>query len=164
MDTGLNLRLLNDNLFLLVEEFINTTQGWNDTGRVNQPVVVRSAEVANDEVVEPNLVTISLEDINFFDVELGSTMVEQSVVAVVDIIAENHSIGLHLAGDLLGWAQDLYAFPVYDLTQATPNSVAYYCEVNGVTLERNRWFENRSQQWWWVLSFSVGRSAFSGDL
>lgn len=162
MSAGLNLRLVSDNVYNLVDELISDGD-WNDTGRANKTVTVINTPLDSGELIEPNLVSVVMEDINHADVEIGSNLTDQRMTFVVDIIAENQSVGLHLAGDITAMFQSLYNFPVYDLTLATP-TVLFYCDIEGVVQERNRMYESKYAKFWWVVSFVVERSAMADSL
>lgn len=162
MSGGLNLRFIHDNLVLLVSDLIDDSD-WNDTGRHNLSVAVVSDHLDPDEEIKPNLISVVPEDILHSDAEVGSNLTNQRITFAIDILAESHAVGLHLAGDITTYFQALYNFPVLNLAQATPTPL-FYCDIEGVVQERNRLYENKRNKFWWVVSFHVVRSDFSSDL
>lgn len=161
MSAGENLRFINDSLFNLIDAHIDSL-GWNDSGRFNKPVTVEPNEIEPEETLEPNIVGLSAEDILHDDVELGSNMTDQTITFAIDILAESKPVGLHLVGDLSAYIQSLYNFPVYDLSLATP-TISFYCDIEGVVVERNRFYENKHGKYWWVISFHVVRTEFASS-
>lgn len=162
MSGGFNLRLINDNILRLTNEFLDANN-WFESGMAYSPVVVIDSPLENEELIEPNMVAVTLEDIHLSDVEIGSTLTDQNITVVIDILAENTSIGIHLSGDLMVYFQSLYNFSVVDLSQATP-SHAFYCDIEGVYMESSGYYESKYKKFARALSFTVTHTDFSGDL
>lgn len=162
MSAGLNLRLMSDNAFDNLEAHM-TSLGWFDAGRKHRPVKLRDYPADNDEVIEPNFISLALEDQSFSYGEVGSNLTEQKPMIAIDIMAESQSVGLHLMGDIAGWAQNLSVLEVYDLTMATPE-LKFYCEVDNVYTERVRGYTKPHQKFWWVVMFTLERYEYAGDL
>ena len=161
MSGGVNLRYIRDNIADLVLERINAN-GWNDDNRHNQPVRVVTSPLDNDEEVDPNIISVVTEDIRHRDVEVGSNLTDQIVTIAIDVIGEDQSIGLHLAGDVLALCQGLYNIPITD-REPSPTTL-FRCDIEGVFQERNRFYETKSKKYWWVISFNAIRTEFAEAL
>jgi len=160
--SGLEDRLIYDNLVTMISDKIEA-DGWNDPGVVNKPVLIQEDLLEEYEVLEPNAVGVALENVSYRDAEIGSNLTEKYRTVVIDILAENTDIGLHLSGDIADWIRSIYTFPVYDYTQGRDtNVVAFYCDINGVFVERNSSVVSKQKKYWWVISFGIEQTMTPG--
>lgn len=158
MSGGKDLRLIQDNVFDLVVNLIEG-DGWNDANRYNQPVQVVTSPIDRDQEVVPNIISVVTEDIRHSDVEIGSNLTNQTITLVIDIIAESQAVGLHLAGDITSLFQRLYNIPITD-RKATPTTL-FHCDIEGVYQERNRFYDSKAKEFWWVISFNIVHTEFA---
>lgn len=157
---GLRARLIKDNLSNLLEDHL-TTLGWFNSGRQHLPVQFLTKHIDEDEEILPNVVSIVEEDVTSRPEELGSNFSSHIWTYFVDVYAENHSLGLHLATDIKDLLEGRFSsistddtFVVYDLTQATPTEL-FSCEIEGVQMDRVRVFNKPYQKYWWTVGFAV---------
>lgn len=169
ISAGQNLRFINDNLRGYINTHIDSL-GWNDADRFNKPVVIMEEQLEPEQMIlqskkplEPNAVSLSMEDMSFEDMEMGSDLVDQRIFFVVDIYAESVPVGTQLAGDLTAFAQSLAVFPVNDLS-VSPSPLLFNCEIESVVAERNRLYEQKYGKYWWVITFLVSRAQFASSL
>lgn len=160
--SGLEDRLIYDNLVTLVYEKLEA-DNWL-TGRDSAKAVKIKEDLwENSEEVEPNAVGVALEDVRYRDAEIGSNLTEKFRTVVIDVLAENKKIGIHLTGDIADYLRSLYTFPIYDYTQGRDtDQVAFYCEITGVFVERNSAATGKHKGNWWVISFGLEQSMTPG--
>ena len=158
---GLRARLIKDNFSNLVEDNL-TSLGWFDSNRQHLPVQFITRHIEEDEEIQPNIVSVVEEDVISRPEELGSNFSSHTWTYFVDIYAENHSLGLHLATDVRdilegrfnSIGRDRDTFVVYDLSQATPSEL-FVCEIEGVQMDRVRGFNKPYQKYWWTVGCAV---------
>ena len=127
---GTLYRLLNDSFHLMLEQSLSDL-GWFDPNRRHRPVTLLPEPVEDDVHVEPNLVTVSVDEISPKYVELGSTFAEHRVRTYVDIYGESKALALSLMGDIkdivdgriVSIGREFPTFSVLDLRAATPSKV-----------------------------------------
>lgn len=128
---GLRARLLQDSLFAVVEGALDVL-GWLDLERSHRPLRLQSEPPAWTQPVEPNTVTVQMASVDTDEVEVGSWLTTDTIVAYVNVYAENDAFGVDLTNDL----RDVFrgrlpvpgtgSFPIYDYRQATPPVVGYF--------------------------------------
>lgn len=161
---GLRARLIHDNIYFVVRDGLEEL-GWLDSGRHHKPVDIRSGQVSIDEVVEPNIVCVTVEDVTEEEAEMGSMLAENIWSYYVDVYGESESLSLELATDIKDILQGRFTTTVsrggpnveiYDLTQdsATP-IVVCNVDIEGLDVNKSRYFEKPYQRHWRVVSFVV---------
>lgn len=158
---GLRARLIKDNFSNLVEGHLSSL-GWFDSGRQHKDVQFITKHIDEDEEILPNVVSVVEEDVVSRPAELGSSFASHVWTYFVDIYAENHSVGLHLATDIKDILEgrfnsignDRDTFIVYDLTQATPSEL-FVCDIEGVQMDRVRIFNKPYQKHWWTIGCAI---------
>lgn len=161
---GIRIRLIHDNLFYVVRDGLEDL-GWLDSSTNHKDVVVRDSQIGHLEKVEPNIVSITVEDDTEDPAEMGSLLTDHTWTFYIDIYAENDQLGLHLGTDI----KDILAgrftqtvsrcgpnISIYDLTttHATPVEL-FSVAVEGLAINKSRFFEKPYQEHWRVVSFTV---------
>lgn len=161
---GLRARLVHDNVYNLVNDALEEL-GWLDADRQHMPITVLAKQVDHDEQVRPNIVCVTVEDVDEAPVELGSQLTEHLWFYYIDIYAEDEVLGLHLATDIKDILNGRMSqtvtrggpdIEIYDLTQsaATP-IVAFDVSIETVQMNRARFFDKPYQKHWYAVSFHV---------
>jgi hypothetical protein len=113
---GIRARLVRDNFRRMIEESLSEL-GWFDDNRNHLPVTIKSGPFNTSEEILPNVVGVSIEDIQSEELELGSMLEETTHFAYVDIFAEDDPIGTQLSGDIFdiirGKFSNLYANVIF---------------------------------------------------
>lgn len=158
---GLRHRLINDNIRLLLSEGLASLH-WMDSGRQHRPLSVQSEALDSDVEALPNIVTVSYEDIQSMDYELGQYATEHSFEFYVDVYAESSAVGKHLAGDvrdlLIGNFHSLgYTKPALECVDLRDplRPVFTTVQFEDVQVDRSRVFNKPYQKFWWVVAFVV---------
>lgn len=152
---GLRRKLIKASFHEMVKDSM-TTLGWFSPTLQAKPVTLISNQFDVNKEIKPNVVGISMEDIDAEPMELGSTLEEVSWMAYLDIFAEDDSIGTHLYGDLYDILRGKIAgrtapvFDVIDLTMPTPD-VAFTCEILDIEGSRVRDWDRPYNKYWWVV-------------
>lgn len=161
---GVRNRLVRDNFRRMIEESLSEL-GWFDSNRNHLPVTVKSGPFNTSEEILPNVVGISIEDIQSEELELGSILEESRHFAYVDIFAEDDPIGTQLAGDVFDIIRGKFSslrnsgiadgrLHVYDLSQASP-SVIFYCGLEYPEINRNRNWDLKYNKFWWIIAVEI---------
>lgn len=159
---GLRHRMAHDSCVEMIRGALETL-GWFDAGRRHKPVTVVREPANWDEYIEPNLVCVSTQDSETFEVELGSGLTGVTVPYVIDIYAESESLGLHLSGDIFDIlrgrhpdaGREVAKFSIFDLRTATPEEIGYGVVAD---VERSRTPMRVERPWlqnWFVISANV---------
>lgn len=162
MTAGQNERFLSDSLRDALEAHL-VSLGWMATNQVNLPVEVIEEPLTNLEELKPNKVAVSMEDRTSMNYEMGSDLKEFVYIFGIDVFAENKPIGMQLAGDVSAFFEANDNLPIYDLSMATPD-IIFYVDVDDVRVERNRFYENRYQKYWWAIGLKVVRHANASSM
>jgi hypothetical protein len=162
-------RLIIDNLRNHIVNGLDAL-GWFDVGRPHRSVTVLSQPVGQDEQLQPNIISISEEDLSETEVELGSHLSDFRWTFAVDVYAENAALGRHLTGDVRGLLTGRFSsigynsptLDVYDLTLATP-IVIFRCELGDIVYGRQRNYSRSFEKYWWTIMFDVVDSYMNED-
>ena len=154
---GTLYRLLNDSFHLMLEQSLSDL-GWFDSNRRHRPVTLLPEPVEDDVHVEPNLVTVSVDEVSPKYVELGSTFAEHRVRAYVDIYGESKALALSLMGDIkdivdgriVSIGREFPTFSVLDLRAATPSEL-FVCGIENVSASRERFYSKPFEKYWWFV-------------
>lgn len=129
--------------------------GWLEdpaiSGADHSQVYIVEGPIADNETIPPNTVVVTIEDIDYEDVETGSNSQRATRMGLVDIYAEDDIVGQHLRGDLSAMCRGHMAsigyddpgFEIFDYDQATPSAVGA-AEIASVRDERAR---GGTQEW-----------------
>jgi hypothetical protein len=158
---GLRARLIKDNFFNLIKDSLSDL-GWLDSGREHLPVKILAVQLDDDTEIMPNIVSVSEEDVVSDEIEMGSNLSEHIWTYFVEVYAESHAVGLHLATDIRDIVEGRFSsinatknsFTVFDLTEATP-SYLFDCHMESVTMDRIRGYSRPQEKYWWVISLDV---------
>jgi hypothetical protein len=126
---GLRARLVRDSLVLVFDGALNDL-GWYDTDRRHRPVRLTIEAIPLSEPIEPNLIMLTVRRGSNEPVEIGSDLSTSRSQILVDIFAEDESLGEHLWGDIRDVLRGrigstLSSFPILDLRQSTPTILGY---------------------------------------
>lgn len=156
---GLRDRLLLDNVYWLLYDSLDAL-GWFDTGRAHLPVTVIVDQVDDNTELMPNIVAITMEDMEPDDLEMGSNFREYEWEGYIDVYAEDTPIGKHLAGDIRAILEGKLPsigrvgerVPIVDYSLATPVEV-FSVEIADVAQGRQRMYTKPFQRYWWTIGF-----------
>ena len=159
---GLRSRFVHDSLKTMIEDALEDI-GWFDSGRRHNTVTVRSTAVPEDEEALPNIVALDLYDTQSEEVELGNAVLTtDTYYYAVDVYGENHSLGLHLAGDVRDIIRGKMStigrtgptLAIKNLNQATPSTIAT-AHIMNVSMEKARMFSKPYQKFWWQIFLEI---------
>ena len=157
---GTRIRLIKDNLAIAIEAALDSL-GWFDEDRVHRPVQVIAEQI--DPLVEivPNIVAVTIEDIDYMELEMGSDLEENRLTTFIDIFAENTAIGQHLTGDVVDFLRGKFTqinpeqvLGVYDLGQATP-SFLFNCFYEDFEVNNSRSWDLPYNKYWWTIGVDI---------
>ena len=160
---GLRKRLIKYNFELMITDALDQLH-WFDEDRGHKPITVTGTPIDYDrqEVIIPNIVSIAPEDINTMEWEMGSLMEEVRWDFFVDVYAENDSVGLHLASDIMdilkgkmpsvGRVRPTLLVNDY---QADPPSELFYCYIENVDMAKVRNWQDQWQRYWYVVGCEI---------
>ena len=158
---GLRARLVKESLFQMVNNALEDL-GWFDAGRQHSPIQFLDKEVANDDEVPLNTLSLADGDIVASALEMGSTLSEHSWAFYLDFFGESDVLSLDVSRDLKDILEGRMPsigrvaprFTVYDYTMATPPEI-FVCDISGVSLDRAQNFPKQWQKYWRSVSFVV---------
>ena len=143
--------------------------GWFDDGRNHESVRFEARPVTDfintklSEDLRPNIITLTDEDDESSELELGSSSRTFRWEFFVDIFAENPSVGIGLSTDIRDILLGLHdsnvvddqgpVLDVYDYAQATP-SVLFSCQLVDVEKNRVKVWEKPWQKYWYIVPLS----------
>jgi len=158
---GVRIRMIQDNMMRYIEQGLDDL-GWFSSGRNHAPIDVRSDPVDWDVEALPNIVSVTIDHSDEMESELGSNLTENRWDFYVDVYCEKESLAIHLTTDIrdllrgkfssIGFSQPV--LHVFDLTQATP-SLIFTCDIEDLSMDKNRFANKPYQSSWWVISFVV---------
>lgn len=165
---GDRARLIKLSLFNLIKNGIEDI-GWFDSGRQHDSVSCFADPI--DEVfdrlsidVKPNIVTLTDEDDDIYELEMGSISKTVTWDFYVDVYAENSAVGVALSSDirdiLIGRHNDSVVneqgpmLSVHDYNQATP-TVIFNCEITNVDRGRVKIWDKPWEKYWYIVHFEV---------
>lgn len=167
---GVRYRLIKDNLESMLRTALDDLD-WFNTARKHKPVTLTGEPINPGVELQPNIISISTEDMETTEWEMGSGLEEHRWDIYLDVFAESNAIGLHLAGDL----QDILkgkmpsigrerpTLPVLDLRQTTPTQI-FVCQLENIKLARVRnWTDPWNEHWWALLVEVVDYYDSEGD-
>lgn len=166
---GILYRLVSDSLIAMVQDSLSQL-GWFDENRGHLPVTVYTEPADELDSVTPNAVAFSMEDIVNDDSELGSNLAEHRAMYFIDIYGESKALALHLAGDVKDILEGRFTsigrtesnFEVLDLAAATPSSL-FYCDIEEVEVDRNRFGDKPFEKYWWTVGFELVFTFYNED-
>jgi hypothetical protein len=161
---GVRNRLVRDNFRRMIEEALSEL-GWFNLNRNHLPVTVKSGPFDTSEEILPNVVGVSIEDIQSEELELGSNLEETRHFAYVDIFAEDDPIGTQLSGDIFDIIRGKFSslrdsgiadgrLNVLDLSDATPSTI-FYCNLEFPEINRNRNWNQKYNKFWWIIAVEI---------
>jgi hypothetical protein len=139
---GLRDRLLKDSFFAQVQQALDVL-GWFETGRSHKLVTLLDQPNHWDVPCEPNTIAVNFLGSEISEWEVGSLLTSDIHVGIIEIFAENDSLGTHLSNDLRDWlrgrlqAATGLTFPIYDYQQGATPPIIGYMDVNNVSALRN---------------------------
>lgn len=158
---GLRRRMIKHSLEVEVREALDAL-GWFDTVKGRKPVSFVGDPINPHVELEPNLISMSTEDLESTEWEMGSGLEEYRWDVYFDVFAQSNSVGLHIAGDL----QDLLkgkmpsidrgrpTLQVKDWRMATP-AVIFTCQLENVDMQRVRNWDQPWNEFWYALVVQV---------
>lgn len=165
---GSRARLIKRSVFELIDNGIRDL-GWYDSGRNHlsvrfSPKPVDSLETKLSQDLKPNLITLTDEDDNEEELEMGSLSMTTSWNFYVDIYAEDSSVGIDLSRDIRDILQGRHdpnrvseqgpRLQVYDYDLATPVPI-FYCDIENVDRGRVKTFVKPWQKFWYLVGFDI---------
>lgn len=165
---GDRARLIKLSLYNLIKDGIEDI-GWFDIGRQHESVSFFDDPI--DEVydrlsidIKPNIVTLTDEDDDISDLEMGSDAKTVAWDFYVDVYAENSAVGVALSSDirdiLIGRhdtglvSEQGPLLPVYDYNQATP-TVIFNCDIVNVDRGRVKIWDKPWEKYWYIVHFEI---------
>lgn len=157
---GQRLSLINYNMHKLIKDCLHDL-GWLNTGRQHKPITVIDEPFDPSVEIQPNVVSISGEELLGIEVELGSDLEENRWSYYVDIYPENIPLGRFIAGDI----RDILRGKMNSIGRNRPNlgivnpysgatpSVMFYVEFEDVDIQRVRKWQNPYNKDWFTVSF-----------
>jgi hypothetical protein len=168
MRGGLRTRLILDSTRVTILGALEQL-GWFDATIYDDPPGVRTHQPVRyvarpknwDDVVEPNGLAITSEDISDNPAGLGGE-VDDQIEIYIDLFAQDESFGWHLTGDIrdicLGryptLGRDAPWIDVYDLRQATPAPFTQI-EIQDVRVDRYQGMAQPWQRYWFMIRLSL---------
>lgn len=158
---GIRQRLIRDSIYYMLYDALEQ-RGWFDAGRRHMPISFTGDITPQDEEIVFNTITLSLEDTDDSEAELGSTMVETTTTLYVDFFAENDSVGTELihdvrdilAGRMSSVGRSSATVQVIDYRLATPVA-AFSIDLERVSVTRAQGFPRPWQKHWYACRFEV---------
>lgn len=157
---GKRIRLIKDNLTFAVEAALDSL-GWFDAGRNHRSVQVIGEQLDPSVEITPNIVGVTIEDIDYSELEMGSDLEENRLTTFIDIFAENTAIGQHLTGDVVDFLRGKFTqinpeqiLEVYDLSQATP-SFLFNCFYEEIEVNNSRSWDLPYNKYWWTIGVDI---------
>jgi len=158
---GTRYRMTLESVARDIEAFL-AAEGWFDSGREHQPIVVIDEYPDDKDEVATNTLAFSMGDSFTRTLELGSQAESLSIPMFADFFAENDGIGRHVVGDIYEYVQKIKAFNVLDYDQATPTvefNVAVFEEAS--EMRKPERAVNPWQRHWYVCAFVVEDERFN---
>lgn len=158
---GTRYRMTLESVARDIEAFL-ATEGWFDSGREHQPIVVIDEFPDDKDEVAINTLAFSMGDSFTRTLELGSQAEQLSIPMFVDFFAENDGMGRDVVGDIYEHVQKIKSFDVLDYDQATPTvefSVAVFEEASEIRKPERA--VNPWQRHWYVCAFVVEDERFN---
>jgi hypothetical protein len=155
---GIRYRLIKDNLEMMLRDSLDSI-GWFNSGRKHAPVSIIGESVNPHVEIKPNIISISTENMETTEWEMGSGLEEHRWDVYLDIFAESNAMGLHLAGDIQDVLKgkmpsidrDRPILDVFDIRMATPVKI-FTCQLENVQMARVRnWTDPWNEHWWALL-------------
>lgn len=160
---GLRDRLITENIRNLIEDHLEQLDWFEANNQLRQnDLTIISTPVDSLTEIEPNLVSVVSEDMDYQDAEMGSRLSEFRVQYAVDIYAEDDATGKHLAGDVRAILEGRFStlgradtpVDIYDLTQATP-TVIFTVDLENISMGKQRFYNKPFEKYWWTIVFDV---------
>lgn len=165
---GQRARLIKLSLYNLIKDAIEDL-GWFDDGRQHEDVSFFADPI--DEVfdrlsidVKPNIVTLTDEDDQIEELEMGNIAKATAWDFYIDVYAEDSAVGIALSTDirdvLIGRHDSSVVdvqgprLPVYDYNQATP-TVILNCDITNVDRGRVKIWDKPWEKYWYIVHFEV---------
>lgn len=154
---GARLRLIKDNFADLIDDILSD-RGWYQTNSWFTPVSFSDEPLSSAEKVPANSVGLSFESFTPTEFELGSSLDRIEWEFFVDIYAEDSSVGVHLAGDLLDALKGKMAsigrtspsFTVKDKTQS-PSPPLFICDLEEIEMAKVRESEYQHEKHFYTV-------------
>ena len=155
---GLRTRYVHNSLFNMLEDTL-TSIGWFDGGRAHSSVSIRSTPLDADEEAQPNLIAIDLYDSDMEDAEMGnSVLTYDTYFYAIDVYAENHAVGMHLAGDIRDILKGKFSthgrtgptLPVFDYSLTTPAQIAVL-EIEDIQMAKSQSYSKPHEKYYWQV-------------
>lgn len=158
---GLRARLVRESLFEMLQSSLDDL-GWFDPTRPHKALILESRPRNQDQQIEINTATLSDENMDETDWELGSQLTEHTWMMWIDFFADSDALGLHFIRDVQDILRGRFSsigrtaprFDVYDYRQATP-SVIFSCELENVVVDKAHGFLKPWLEHWYACSFEV---------
>jgi hypothetical protein len=158
---GLRRRLIKDNLYYMIHNSMDQLN-WFSGDLSNDPVELISEQIDSSKEIKPNKISISAEDLNTREWEMGSTLDEYAWEIYIDIFAEDESVGIHLSGDIYDILTGKFTslgrsdnrFNVYNLA-VDGEPFLFSCELRNVEIGRVREWNKPFNKYWWVIGVTV---------
>ena len=158
---GIRERLVLDSIYHTLYDSLEAL-GWFDSGRKHTAISFTGDATPQDTEIDLNTITLSDEDMDETDLELGSTSVETRWTMYVDFFAENNSIGKAVAGDIrdiLGGrmstiGRDDASIQVLDYRLATPTAL-FRVHIEDILQDKAHDFPKPWQKHWYTVRFVV---------
>lgn len=167
---GVRYRLIKDNLETMLRAALDDLD-WFNIARKHKPVTLTGEPINPGVELQPNIISISTEDMATTEWEMGSGLEEHRWDIYLDVFAESNAVGLHLAGDLqdilkgkmpsIGRERPILS--VVDMRLTTPAEI-FVCQLENVQMARVRnWTDPWNEHWWALLVEVVDYYDSEGD-
>lgn len=161
---GVRSRLIRQSLIEMLTEAL-TELGWFDADNTllspENPLRFAADALEWDEEIPLNTISLADEDLFLSEAELGSNLTEERWTYVVDVYAENKSVGIHLANDI----KTILDGRMPSIGRGEPHCMVkdyagngddlFYVDIENVTLDRATGWSKVWQKNWYFVSFDV---------
>lgn len=179
LEGGLRDRMLIESFYQMLRSNL-TTLGWFNPGRQHEPINMTPIPMPRGQEIPPNTLTVTWEDIDSTEAEMGSNAAELTHTAYVDFYAEpappdgngGEALGKQMIGDvraiILGEmpsiGRDANVLQVLNYSLATPT----YMFTVEFDIERTRsskvhHYDQPWERWWYSCIVEVIEERFGTD-
>lgn len=160
---GLRRRIIKDNLYYMIYNALEDLGWFTSPLTLSQyPVTMVAEQIDPQTEIKPNKIGISFEDLNSFNIEMGSNLEQYNWSTYIDVFAEDESTGIHLSGDIydiVGGKMESIGrtgpiLEVNDLSTVDEDFL-FNCNIERVRIERVREWDKQFNKYWWVIGFDL---------
>ena len=158
---GLRRRLIRDNFYYMLYNSLDQL-GWFNSTLSEESVQLIPEQLDPLTEIKPNKISISTEELNNKEWEMGTNLDEYSWDVYLDIFAENESVGIHLSGDIYDILAGKFAsidrgdskLEVYNVS-VDGEPYLFTCELKNIETGRVREWTKPYNKYWWVIGLTI---------